>query len=172
MAQIEKAARESGLFIFTDSDLKFDTPQIQFKIDADKANQLGVNMQDIGSSLATLLGGNYVNRFNLYGRSYEVIPQVPRDFRLSADWLKRYQVRTATGALVPLSTVATTSENVQPNSLPTFQQLNSATLQGVPCRFQRRFPGRKPAIYSRGQYASPDLCFCLDRDLPRTRGAI
>jgi len=135
MAQIEKAARDSGLFIFTDSDLKFDTPQIEFKIDADKANQLGINMQDIGASLATLLGGNYVNRFNLNGRSYEVIPQVPRSFRLSADWLTRYQVRTATGALVPLSTVATTSETVQPNSLPTFQQLNSATLQGVP------FPG-------------------------------
>jgi multidrug efflux pump len=135
MAQIQNAARESGLFIFTDSDLKFDTPQIQFKIDADKANQLGINMQDIGSSLATLLGGNYVNRFNLYGRSYEVIPQVPRDYRLSAEWLKRYQVRTVTGALVQLSTVASTSENVQPNSLPTFQQLNSATLQGVP------FPG-------------------------------
>ncbi len=136
MAVIEKAARESGLFIFTDSDLKFDTPQIQFKIDADKANQLGINMQEIGSSLATLLGGNWVNRFNLYGRSYEVIPQVPRDYRLSADWLTRYQVRTANGALVPLSTVASTSENVQPNSLPTFQQLNSVTLQGVP------FPGR------------------------------
>ncbi|WP_020175042.1 multidrug efflux RND transporter permease subunit [Methyloferula stellata] len=135
MAVIEKAARESGLFIFTDSDLKFDTPQIQFKIDADKANQLGINMQEIGSSLATLLGGNWVNRFNLYGRSYEVIPQVPRNYRLSADWLTRYQVRTSNGALVPLSTVASTSENVQPNSLPTFQQLNSVTLQGVP------FPG-------------------------------
>jgi multidrug efflux pump len=135
MAKIEAAARDSGLFIFSDSDLKFDTPQIEFKIDADKANQLGVNMQEIGSSLATLLGGNYVNRFNLYGRSYEVIPQVPRDFRLSADWLTRYQVRTATGTMVPLSTVATTSESVQPNSLPTFQQLNSVTLQGVP------FPG-------------------------------
>ena len=60
-------------------------------------------MQDIGASLATLLGGNYVNRFNLYGRSYQVIPQVPRDFRLTADWLKRYQVRTTAGALVPLS---------------------------------------------------------------------
>ena len=54
-------------------------------------------MQDIGASLATLLGGNYVNRFNLYGRSYQVIPQVPRDYRLTADWLQRYQVRTTDG---------------------------------------------------------------------------
>jgi len=132
MAQIESAARESGLFIFTDSDLKFDTPQIEFKIDADKANQLGISMQEVGSSLATLLGGNWINRFNLFGRSYEVIPQVPRDFRLTADWLTRYQVRTATGSMVPLSTIASTSESIQPNILPTFQQLNSVTLQGVP----------------------------------------
>ncbi|MHB8883749.1 MAG: multidrug efflux RND transporter permease subunit [Methylovirgula sp.] len=136
MGKLQDAARKSGLFIFTDSDLKFDTPQIEFKIDADKANRLGINMQDIGTSLATLLGGNYVNRFNLYGRSYEVIPQVPRKYRQNADWLTRYQVRTSHGELVPLSTVASITTSVQPNSLPTFQQLNAATLQGVP------FPGR------------------------------
>ena len=136
LAELQEAARQSGLFLFTDSDLKFDTPQIEFKIDSAKANRLGISMQDIGTSLATLLGGNYVNRFNLYGRSYEVIPQVPRDYRLSADWLTRYQVRTAAGQLVPLSTVATATQSVQPNALTTFQQLNSATLSGVP------FPGR------------------------------
>ncbi|HEY5226025.1 MAG TPA: efflux RND transporter permease subunit, partial [Methylovirgula sp.] len=136
MAKLKAAADKSGLFIFTDSDLKFDTPQLEFKIDSDKANSLGINMQTIGSSLATLLGGNYVNRFNLQGRSYEVIPQVPREFRKNADWLTRYEVRTGSGGLVPLSTVASVSTSVQPNSLPTFQQLNAATLSGVP------FPGR------------------------------
>jgi multidrug efflux pump len=136
MAKLKAAADKSGLFIFTDSDLKFDTPQLEFKIDADKANSLGINMQTIGSSLATLLGGNYVNRFNLQGRSYEVIPQVPREFRRNADWLTRYEVRTGSGGLVPLSTVASVTTSVQPNSLPTFQQLNAATLSGVP------FPGR------------------------------
>ncbi len=135
MAKIEAAARDSGLFIFTDSDLKFDLPQIEFKIDADKANRLGLNMEEIGSSLATLLGGNYVNRFSMNGRSYEVIAQAPRDFRLTPDWLTRYQMRTAGGDLVSLETVASISNSVQPNGLPTFQQLNSATLQGVP------FPG-------------------------------
>jgi multidrug efflux pump len=136
VAELEAAARASGLFLFTDSDLKFDTPQVEFKIDANKANRLGISMQDVGSSLATLLGGNYVNRFNLYGRSYEVIPQVPREFRQTSDWLTRFQVRTSGGDLVPLSTIASVSTSTQPNSLPTFQQLNSATLQGVP------FPGR------------------------------
>jgi hydrophobe/amphiphile efflux-1 (HAE1) family protein len=136
LSEIQAEAQKSGLFIFTDSDLKFETPQIELKIDHDKANRLGITMQDIGGSLATLLGGNYVNRFNLYGRSYQVIPQVPRDFRLTEDWLRRYQVRTGAGALVPLSSIVTVQQTVQPNALTSFQQLNSAMLQGVP------FPGR------------------------------
>jgi multidrug efflux pump len=134
--QIQQAATESGMFIFTDIDLRFDTPQIEFKIDNDKANRLGIRMEDIGSALATLLGGNYINRFNLYGRSYQVIPQAPRDYRLTTEWLTRYQVKTAAGEMVPLSTVASVSQSVQPNALTSFQQLNAATLSGVP------FPGR------------------------------
>jgi multidrug efflux pump len=136
LARLQKEAASSGLFLFTDADLKFETPQIELAIDHDKANRLGVSMQEIGGTLSTLLGGNYVNRFNLFGRSYQVIPQVPRDYRLSPDWLLRYQVRTSTGKMVPLSSFATVSSSVQPNALTTFQQLNSAVLQGVP------FPGR------------------------------
>jgi multidrug efflux pump len=134
--KINQEAQKSGLFIFTDGDLRFDTPQIEVKIDSDKANQAGVSMQDVGTTLATLLGGNYVNRFNLEGRSYQVIPQVPRDFRASPDWLLQYRVRTTSGDMVPLSNFATLERSVQPTSLNTFQQLNSATIQGVP------FPGR------------------------------
>ncbi len=134
--KMQQEAKKSGLFIFTDTDLKFDTPQVEVKIDHDKANRLGITMQDIGASLATLLGGNWVNRFNLYGRSYQVIPQVPREFRLTPDRIKRYEVRTSSGKLVPLSTVVDVRKSVQPNALTSFQQLNSAILQGVP------FPGR------------------------------
>jgi hydrophobe/amphiphile efflux-1 (HAE1) family protein len=136
LANLQAEAQKSGLFIFTDSDLKFETPQVELKIDHDKANRLGITMSDIGGSLATLLGGNYVNRFNLFGRSYQVIPQVPRQYRLTEEWLKRYQVRTSAGTLVPLSSVVSVGQSVQPNALTSFQQLNSATLSGVP------FPGR------------------------------
>jgi multidrug efflux pump len=93
-------------------------------------------MADVGAALATMLGGNYVNLFNLEGRSYQVIPQAPREFRLTPEWLTRYQLRAANGELVPLSAVASVSEQVQPNALTSFQQLNSATVSGVP------FPGR------------------------------
>jgi multidrug efflux pump subunit AcrB len=136
LEKIQADAQKSGMFIFIDGDLKFETPQIELKIDHDKANRLGITMQDIGGSLATLLGGNYVNRFNLYGRSYQVIPQVPRDYRLTSTWLERYQVRTGAGSLVPLSSIISVEQSVQPNALTTFQQLNSAVLTGVP------FPGR------------------------------
>ena len=136
LANMQQEALKSGLFIFSDTDLKFDTPQVEVKIDHDKANRLGITMQDIGSSLATLLGGNWINRFNLYGRSYQVIPQVPRNFRLAPDWINRYQVKTTSGKLVPLANVVDIRQSVQPNALTSFQQLNSAILQGVP------FPGR------------------------------
>jgi len=134
--KMQDAARQSGLFLFTDVDLKFDTPQFVFKVDADKANSMGINMADVGNALATMLGGNYINLFSLYGRSYQVIPQAPREFRLTPDWLTRYQLRTRNGELAPLSAVATVSDEVQPNALTSFQQLNSATISGVP------FPGR------------------------------
>ncbi|GFO83327.1 MAG: hypothetical protein A49_29540 [Methyloceanibacter sp.] len=136
LADVEKAANESGLFIFTNSDLRFETPQIEIAINHDKANSLGITMADIGNSLSTLLGGNYVNLFDLYGRSYRVIPQVPREYRVDPDWLMRYQIRTRSGDLVPLSNVASITQSVQPNALTNFQQLNSATLSAVP------FPGR------------------------------
>jgi multidrug efflux pump len=136
LEQLQAEAWKSGYFIFVDSDLKFDNPQVEVKIDHAKANELGITMQSIGTALATMFGGNFTNFFNLYGRSYQVIAQAPRDFRLTPEMIDRVYVRTAKGTLVPLSTVATISQSVQPNALTTFQQLNSATIQGV------AFPGR------------------------------
>src|SRR5256886_14149717 len=102
MEQIKNAARKSGLFMVVDSDLAFNQPTIQVDIDRDKANELGITMQAIGDTLALLVGENYVNRFNLGGRSYEVIPQVPRTQRLTQDTLTGYYVTSAAGAPVAL----------------------------------------------------------------------
>jgi multidrug efflux pump len=134
--KLKAEAMKSGLFIFTNADLRFQTPQAEIVVDKDRANQLGVTMQDVGATLATLLGGNNVNRFTVDGRSYQVIPQVPRAERESIEQILRFRVRAADGAMVPLSAFTTVSKTVQPNGLATFQQLNSAMLQGVP------FPGR------------------------------
>lgn len=74
MSKLKNAARKSGLFMVSDSDLEFNQPVVRMRVDRSKANGLGITMQNIGSAVATLLGGNYVNRFNLEGRSYQVIP--------------------------------------------------------------------------------------------------
>jgi multidrug efflux pump len=132
MAKLKDAARKSGLFIVSDSDLDFNQPVVRVKIDRSKASDLGINMQQVGGTLATLLGGNYVNRFNLEGRSYQVIPQVPRSERLSPEALGGYYVATATGQQVPLSTIVSIETATDPNALTHYNQLNSATFQAVP----------------------------------------
>ncbi|MCA3573726.1 MAG: efflux RND transporter permease subunit, partial [Aestuariivirga sp.] len=134
--QLKAEAMKSGLFIFTNADLRFQTPQVELIVDKDRANRLGVTMQDVGATLATLLGGNNVNRFSVDGRSYQVIPQVPRTERSNVDQILSFRVRAADGTMVPLSAFTSVSKTVQPNGLATFQQLNSAMLSGVP------FPGR------------------------------
>ncbi len=132
MAKIKRAARKSGLFIVVDSDLEFNQPVVRVAIDRSKANDLGLNMQTIGNTLALLLGGNYVNWFNLEGRSYEVIPQVPRTLRLTPELLDHYYVPALNGAQIPLSTVVSLSTATDPNALTHYNQLNSATFQAVP----------------------------------------
>src|ERR1700751_1588356 len=132
MAKLKDAARKSGMFIVSDSDLDFNQPVVRVKVDRTKANDLGITMQNVGGALATLLGGNYINRFNLEGRSYQVIPQVPRDKRLSPESLGEYYVPTTTGQQVPLSTLVSIETGTDPNALTHYNQLNSATFQAVP----------------------------------------
>ena len=132
MEEIKAAARKSGMFIVTDSDLAFNNPVIRVSIDRSKANDLGITMEAIGDTLATMVGGNYVNRFNLNGRSYEVIPQVPRAQRLNPESLGQYYVMTRAGEPVPLSTVVRIEGGTAPNALTQYNQLNSATFSAVP----------------------------------------
>jgi multidrug efflux pump len=133
--QIQLKAIQSGMFAFPPTiDVKIDQPQSEIVIDRDKVADLGLNMQAVGSDLSTLLGGNYVNRFNIAGRSYKVIPQIRRVDRLTADQLNDVYVTGPSGTLVPLSTVATIENRTVPRSLNRFQQLNAVTISGVPVR--------------------------------------
>jgi multidrug efflux pump len=125
-------ARASGLFIFLNTDLRIDKPQTVVEIDRSKAALLGLKMSDIGAAMGSMLGGGYVNYFGLDGRSYKVIPQVQQRFRLNADQLLNYYVHTASGASVPLSTIAHLVTKTEPESLNHFQQINDAMIQGVP----------------------------------------
>jgi multidrug efflux pump len=125
-------AQASGLFVYLDSDLKIDKAQVTLELDRDKAALLGLNMRDLGSLLQAALSEGYVNFFNFFGRSYQVIPQVIRDERLNYDQMLNYYMKTAEGISVPLSTVTRLKTTVVPESLNHFQQLNSATISGVP----------------------------------------
>lgn len=130
-AQLVQVARESGLFIFATQTLDFNRPEVGVNIDRELAARLGISMRDIGETLSVMLGEAEVNRFNLEGRSYKVIPQAGNDFRLTKQELEKYYVRTASDDLVPLSAVITLTSSVEPNSLTQYQQLNSTTIQGI-----------------------------------------
>ena len=128
---IARRAAEKHILVFNDIDLKYDQPQSEIVFDRDKVASLGLNLQQVGADLGTMLGGNYVNWFSIQGRSYKVIPQVTRTQRLNPDQLKDFYVSGPNGKLVQLSTFASLNTTAQPRTLNRFQQLNSARIQGV-----------------------------------------
>ncbi|PHM36746.1 Resistance-Nodulation-cell Division efflux transporter [Xenorhabdus mauleonii] len=132
MEGIKQQARESGLFAVVDSDLDYNNPVVQIRIDRAKANSLGIRMQDIGESLTFLVGENYINRFGMEGRSYDVIPQSIRSQRLTPEALARHFVRAENQSMIPLSTVVSVSTKVEPNKLTQFNQQNAAIFQAIP----------------------------------------
>ena len=168
MLKLKDAARKSGLFIVSDSDLDFNQPVVRVKIDRSKASDLGITMANIGNTLATLLGGNYVNRFNLEGRSYQVIPQVPRDQRLSPEALGGYYVPTATGQQVPLSTVVSIETGDRSERADALQPAELRDLPGgADARRDGRPGGRLPR--RRGQETAGRLQPRLSRGFPAIR---
>ena len=107
-------ALKTGQFMFLDTDLKIDQPQSSLVIDREKTAQLGLKMNDVGGALTAVLSGGYTHYFGLGGRSYKVIPQIGQRFRLNADQILDYYIKTADGASVPLSTVAKIETSVAP----------------------------------------------------------
>jgi multidrug efflux pump len=133
--QLQRQAIGSGMFAFPPLiDVKLDQLQTEVVIDRDKVAALGLNLQQVGADLAAALGGNFVNRFNIAGRSYKVIPQVARSDRLNPEQLENLYVTGPNGQLVPLSAVATLRQSTQARSLNRFQQLNAVKLSGVAIR--------------------------------------
>jgi multidrug efflux pump len=130
--RLQQKAAESGVFYFPpEIDLKYDQPQSEIVIDYQKVGALGLNNAQVGADLAAALGGDYVNRFNIDGRAYKVIPQVVRAARLNPDQLTDIYVTGPTNQLVPLSTVASMRDTTVPRSLNRFQQLNAIKLSGM-----------------------------------------
>lgn len=130
--KVEAEVRKTGKFSYAAVDLKFDRPQLEVDIDRNRAAQLGIGMDDIGETLATLLGENYVNRYAYSGHSYKVIPQAEKEFRYNPEMLEAYHVRTRNGDLVPLSTVMSARMVSKPNKLSQYQQLNVTYVGALP----------------------------------------
>lgn len=129
--QLLGTAMQSGKFAFLMKDLNYNRPKTTLIIDRDRAADLGISMQDIGRNLATLMGGQYVNRFSLQGRSYKVIPQVDDSARFDISKLDHFYLRSATGAQVALSSLIRIENSVEPSKRTQFQQLNSLTINGL-----------------------------------------
>ncbi len=129
--QLVAKAFTSGSFIYADTDVKFDQPQTEVVLDRDKLRSQGVDLSQVGQDLSTMLGGNYVNRFSIQGRSYKVIPQIKRAERLTPEQLEQIYVTGSQNKLVPLSTFVKLRTTTEPRELKKFQQLNAVRVQGV-----------------------------------------
>lgn len=129
---ILERAQASRRFIFLDTDLKIDSPRIEVQVDREKAAMMGIDMRTLAADLSAMLAGGYVNRFAMENRSYRVIPQVQRSDRLNASQLENYYTRTRGGELIPLSTLVTLKDSVQPQNLKRFQQLNAVAITFMP----------------------------------------
>jgi multidrug efflux pump len=133
--QLQLKAMQSNMFAFPPLiDVKIDQPQSEFLIDRDKVAALGLNLETVGADVGGMVGGNFVNRFDISGRSYKVIPQIQRSSRLNPEQLRDIYVTGPSGKLIPLSTIATLRDSVVPRSLNRFQQLNAVKISGVAVR--------------------------------------
>ena len=129
--QLQDAAAASHKFYFSLIDTKIDQPQTEIEIDREKVAELGLNLAQVGQDIGAAIGGNYVNRFSISGRSYKVIPQVLRSDRLTPEQLENIYINGPQGKLIALSTIATLKDSVTPRSLSRFQQLNAVKLSAV-----------------------------------------
>ncbi|MGB3831696.1 MAG: efflux RND transporter permease subunit [Mesorhizobium sp.] len=130
--QIKQKAQASGRFIIVQNSMAFDAPQVTVTIDRDRAAALNISVRDIGATLGLLVGGAEVAQFDRDSNSYDIIPQVPQEFRDNPQRLGEYFVRSATGEMVPLSAVVHISTNASPAAIEQFNQLNSATISALP----------------------------------------
>lgn len=130
-ADVLKKVSASPMFVYSELDLAFDSGTMKIKVNRDKAGAYGITMQDIAITLSTMMSDGYVNRVDLDGRSYEVIPQVYRKDRLNPDSINDYYVRAHNGDMVPLANLVSITMDAQPRALPHYNQLNSATIGAV-----------------------------------------
>ncbi|MBK8212478.1 MAG: efflux RND transporter permease subunit [Myxococcales bacterium] len=133
--KLADAAAASGQFAFPPIiDVRIDQATTEIVVDRDEVASMGMSMQGVAFDLGSMLSGAFVNRFNLDGRSYKVIPQVERASRLTPEQLAQIHIGGPAGKVIPLGAVASFQRHVEPRTLNRFQQLNAIKLSGVTTR--------------------------------------
>ncbi|CDX42749.1 multidrug efflux protein [Mesorhizobium sp. LCM 4577] len=130
--KIKNKAQASGRFIVVQNSMAYDAPQVTVTIDRERAAALNLPIADIGNTLTLLVGGAEVAQFDRDSNSYDIIPQVPQEFRDNPEKLGEYFVRSVDGKMVPLSAVVKISTNASPAAIEQFNQLNSSTISALP----------------------------------------
>ncbi len=130
--EIRLKAQATGRFIVVQNSLAYNAQQVTITIDRDRAAALNLPVRDIGMTLSLLVGGGAVAQFDRDSNSYDIIMQVPQEYRDNPERLGDFFVRSATGEMVPLSAVITVSTGVAPTAIHQFSQLNSATISALP----------------------------------------
>ncbi len=130
--EVKAAAMASGRFIVVQNSLAYDSAQVVLRIDRDRAAALNLPARDIGTTLGLLVGGGAIAQFDRDSNSYDVIMQVPAEYRNNPERLTEFYIRSATGQMVPLSAVVTVETDVAPNAIEQFNQLNSTTISALP----------------------------------------
>jgi multidrug efflux pump len=136
------------------SNYNINAPQLNASLDRTKANQIGVNVDEVFSTMQIYLGSMYINDFNQFGRTYQVIAQAEKDFRSSPDDIARLQTRNSDGHMVPLGAVVNVEESFGPEIAMRYNSFRSGDISGNPA------PG-----VSSGQ-AQDAIVAILDETLP------
>ncbi|RWM06089.1 efflux RND transporter permease subunit [Mesorhizobium sp.] len=130
--KIKNKAQASGRFIVVQNSMAYDAPQVTVTIDRERAAALNLPIADVGRTLTLLVGGAEVAQFDRDSNSYDIIPQVPQEFRDNPEKLGEYFIRSEDGKMVPLSAVVKISTNASPAAIEQFNQLNSSTISALP----------------------------------------
>ncbi|HYC05938.1 MAG TPA: efflux RND transporter permease subunit [Azospirillaceae bacterium] len=129
---IKNKAQASGRFIIVQNSVSFETPQARVIVDRDRAAALGVSVREIGTTLNILLGEGQIAKFDRDNRSYDIIPQAEKQFRMTPESMGDYYVRSEGGGMVPLSALVRFETKAAPAAIEQFNQLNAATISGLP----------------------------------------
>jgi multidrug efflux pump len=122
---IATQAQQAGMFMFVDTDLKIDLPQARVSVDRERVADLGMDLAVVARELGVLLGGGYVNRFNYFNRSYQVIPQLAEEDRQSLSALMDLKIRSPAGDLISVANFSSIERTTAPRTLTRFQQQSS-----------------------------------------------